>query len=69
MNGDYVGFLQQFIQRFTFLNIVFFEPGIRNVRIVSNDLHAKGLHAGGNQTADAAQTDNAQSLSHQFHAF
>ena len=69
MNGDYVGFLQQFVQRFTFLNIVFFEPGICNVRIVSNDLHAKGLHAGGNQTADAAQTDNAQGLAHQFHAF
>ena len=68
MDGDYVGFFQQFVQSLAFFDVIFSETGVCNVRIVSDDFHAESLHAGGQQTADTAQADDTQGLAKQFHA-
>ena len=44
------------------------EPFVADVRIVADELHAKGTGATGDLAADAPDTDNAERLAHEFGA-
>ena len=69
VDGNDIRFFQQIIQGLTFFHTKALKTGIRDIRIIGNDAHIKGMHALCNKSPNAAKPNDAKRFMIELAAF